>query len=89
LRTILFERISRVNLETGKLQAAFPKINIWCVLNAPYTHVSIRVTKRFLAPITDWAVLSEDYSSEMEITFSELEDDFPSDHLVAQLALIS
>jgi hypothetical protein len=85
----LYGKLEKVDTETKKLSDAFPRLTIAAVLNKPYDHVTVRARPQFLAPIESLGVLSENYSSESEVTFIDPIDDYPTNHLVARLALIS
>lgn len=89
----LYGKLEKVNNTTEKLREAFPRLSIAAVLNKPYTHVTVRAQQQFLAPIDSIGVLNENYSSisetHFEAHFEDPIDDYPTDFLVAQLALIS
>lgn len=85
----LYGKIEKVDKQTKKLNEAFPSLIIAAVLNKPYTHVTVRAQPQILAPMQSLGVLNENYSSADEAHFEDPIDDYPTDHLVAQLALIS
>lgn len=88
----LYGKIEKVDKQTKKLNDAFPSLIIAAVLNKPYTHVTIRARPQILAPMQSLGVLNENYSSSdphFEAHFEDPIDGYPTDHLVAQLALIS
>lgn len=86
----LYGKIEKVDKQTKILNEAFPRLTIAAVLNKPYTHVTVRARAQFLAPIASTAVLtSDEYASYNEVTFEDPLDDYPTDYLVTQLALIS
>lgn len=88
---LLYGKLDKVQKETNKLQAAFPRLVIAAVINTPYDHVTIRARPQFIAPLENKGVLSDNYSTkdEDEAEFQDPIDSYPSDYLVAQLALIS
>lgn len=87
--TMLYGKLEKVQKETNKLQVAFPRLVIAAVINTPYDHVTIRVRPQFIAPLESKGVLSDNYSTKDEAEFQDPIDSYPSDYLVAQLALIS
>ena len=82
-------KIEKVDKQTKKLNEAFPRLTIAAVLNKPYTHVTVRARPQFLAPLQSAGVLMNEFYSSSEIEFLDPIDDYPTDHLVARLALIS
>lgn len=87
--TLLYGKLEKVDKETAKLNAAFPRLVIAAVINKPYDHVTVRARPQFLAPLESKGVLGYNYSSKDEAEFQDPIDDYPSDYLVAKLALIS
>lgn len=85
----IYGKLEKVDTETRKLRAAFPTLSVDAVLNKPYDYVTVRARPQFLAPMTSMGVLTENYSSKEEMIFEDPIDGYPTDHLVAQLALIS
>lgn len=83
----LYTKLERVNEGTKELQRAFPRLLIDTVLNQPYTHVTMRVRNK---PPSPWDMTAEEH--DYGITWLDFEDpidSYPTDHLVAQLALIA
>lgn len=74
---ILWGKFEKIEATTTKLNDAFPRVHIGAVLNKPYTHVTIRASIK----------QNEEYFKEIE--FIDPIDEYPSEHLIAQLALIS
>ena len=89
--TWLYHKLAIIEEKTKMLKQAFPKLLINTVLNKPYTHVTIRACQMpNLAPLESLAVLDTgDLSYPPEIEFEEPVEEYPTNHLVAQLALIA
>lgn len=88
-RVALYGKLEKVDKQTEKLRTAFPTLTIASVLNKPYTHVTVRARPQFMAPLQSAGVLINEFYSSNEIEFEDPLDDYPTDYLVTQLALIS
>lgn len=85
-----FELLDKVNKGADELRIAFPSLVIGTVINSPYTHVTLRAESKVnLASIDSMAVLENSLDELKQIELEDLIEEFPSDHLVAQLALIA
>lgn len=86
--TLLYGKLAKVEEETKKIKLAFPSLLIGTVLNRPYTHVTLRARQNKIAPLDSFAVLVDEFVAQ-EIEITDPIDGYPSDHLIAQLALIA
>ena len=72
------------------LKGAFPTLLIGTLINKPFSHVTIRAERRpKLAPLESRGVLEGEFYLMEPVEFTDPIEGFPSDHLVAQLALIA
>ena len=86
-RYAMFEAVEKGTLT---LRTSFPRLLIGTVINKPYTHVTVRAEAKVnLAPLGDMAVLKDELVKPNIIELEDPIETFPSDHLVAQLALIA
>lgn len=95
---LLYDKLQKIEDSENLLKNAFPSLVIGATIKPPYTHVTLRA--RGVDDVT-WSELDGDgkvYVSNLEkygdkwqeeLEFTEPIWEFPSDHLVAQLALIA
>jgi hypothetical protein len=86
---VLFSKLEKLNAGTKRLQAIFPSLLIDTVINKPYDHVTMRVRRRFIAPLESPAVLTDAWFEPDEIELTDPIDGYPTDFLVTKLALIA
>jgi hypothetical protein len=86
----IYHLLAKTDGGTKMLKDAFPNLDIATVVNSPYTHVTIRVQPKVrLAPLDSPAVLENEEVEDDVIIFEDPLEGYPSNHLVAKLALIA
>jgi len=87
--------LDKIQKSQDKLKQAFPTLLIGTVINKPYTMVTVRATRKpNLSPLFSTVLLTDEEmrrmtSVDQEIDLEDPVEEFPSDHLIAQLALIA